>query len=114
MENKWIFNAEQIEAQCESAHKSNPNLKRIEEIRYEIKKLAKELSLLITDDEKYLNVLNWFANTNEKNAAASLMSNQELGSHLILVFYQYIGNGMDEAIFNEMLNRLGYEDDIKK
>ena len=106
---KWIFNAEQIEAKQVDARNANPNKKEIEEIYKQIKILYSKISLLLSEDEKYLNILNWFANTTEKRAAASLMSNKELGYHFISIFSEHLMGQMDDAIFEEVLNRIGYK-----
>lgn len=110
---KRFISAEQVEAHLADAHKANPNRVRIEQLYQQMDIIRSEIGRLTTEQELYYSLINMVAQTNEKRAMVKCMSDNELGVHIIELFMGHLHNDMDQAIFDEMLDRIGYkyEDD---
>lgn len=110
MTKQLILNKEQLEARRQDVRRSNPNLSRIKEIDDDIRLLSNERAGLISDDEKYLNLMTWMAEDfDSKVAAVKCMDSPELADHLGNLFFEYTSTELDEAILTEAMNRLGWE-----
>lgn len=104
-----IINHEQVEAHKEAARLRNPHLNRIESLRAQIKALSDEMSSLISDEEKYYNLLTFLSTDfDSRVAAVKVMTDAELADHLGELFFQHTKTEVDEAILMETLDRLGH------
>jgi len=108
MTKKFIINAEQIDAHRESARLCNPNRAKIEELKAQANAIWAQISPLISEDEKYYNLMMGLATFDEKEAAVKCMENNELCEHLANLFFDKTEGELDEAILSEALERLGY------
>lgn len=106
---KFIINPEQCEARRQELRAANPHKEKIAEIQTKILELATEKADLISNEEKYLNLMLMLAPFDNKPLAVSFMSNQELGDHLSSLFFDKTENDLDEAILIETLNRIGWK-----
>lgn len=107
-----ILNQEQVEAHREAAREANPNKAKIDELREQMSSLSQEISKLVSDDEKYYNILMFLSKDyDSRKAAVSLMSNQEIGEHMSHLFFEHTKGEIDETILMEALERLGWKPD---
>lgn len=105
---KFIINPEQIEAHRQAERDKNPNKERLDEIRKQQVALSTESLSLMTEREKYYNLMLALASFEEYDSAVSFMSNKELCEHMFNLFSEHLKTGLDSAIFDETLKRLGW------
>lgn len=106
---RYILNAEQISAHREAARLRNPNAKEIESLRAEIAALSARISGLISEDEKYLNILSALSEDfDSRTAAVKCMEDAEIADHLGELFFEHTRTEVDEAILTEAMTRLGW------
>jgi len=115
MKKPFILSEDKLEEQRLLAANKNPNKERIDAIHLEMRALSTELHSLLSETEKYCNLMLALANFDHKDKAASFMSNEEICSHMISLFEEHTQNDMDRAILDEALARLGwpFEEDEK-
>ncbi len=107
-----IINAEQLQAHLETAKARNPNREKIESLKTQARALFDEAAALTSDDEKYYNLLSLLSTDFDSHAAAAkCMEPRELGDHLTNLLWDHLKTPMSEAIFMEVLERIGWADD---
>lgn len=106
---KRIVNAEQLEAAREAARAANPNLARIDDLRAQIATLSREVGALVSDDEKYCNLMLFLSKDfDSRSAAVRVMSDGEIADHLFGLFIDHAEDEISEAILDEAMARLGH------
>lgn len=111
---KYIINTEQVEAMQSAAANKNPNKEKIAELKKKASDISSEIFSLMSPDEKWTNLMLALASFDDKDAAVSFMSNQELGDHMYNLFAQYTCNSLDSAILDETLKRLGWKIEMEE
>lgn len=107
---KYVLNPEQLEAHRDAARAANPNTLRINELRAQTAALSTEILSLMSEQEKYCNLMMALsASFDSRVAAVSLMSNHEIAEHLYSLFIDQTRNEVDEAVLSEAMTRLGWE-----
>lgn len=105
-----IINQEQAEAHQAAARAANPNANRIESLRAQARALHDQASALISDQERYWNLMAALSSGfDSRLAAAKVMSDNELGDHLAALWWESPRGEMEDAILMEALERMGWQ-----
>lgn len=104
-----IFKSEAMHAAAERAREANPNKDLILDLREEMGRISAQISTLMTEDEKYANLLAFVFGGDNEELAASFMSGRELTEHLSELIDYEVETPMSRAVLSEVYARLDPE-----